>query len=75
MSTSAEPQLNGYNKKNHPDNILRPRAVKPGNPAVLRTQGEDGLLAVNGNKEAFQHNANISGQTRYNSHITSMDYS
>ncbi|TVY88885.1 putative sterol O-acyltransferase [Lachnellula willkommii] len=61
-TTSAEPQLNGNNDENH-DHILRPRAVKPGNPAVLRTLGEDGLLAVNGNKEASQSNGIMSGQT------------
>ncbi|TVY26365.1 putative sterol O-acyltransferase [Lachnellula hyalina] len=60
-TTSAEPQLNGHHKEDH-DHILRPRAVKPGNPAVLRTLGEDGLLAVNG-KEASQTNGSTSGQT------------
>lgn len=73
-TTSAEPQLNGHNNENH-DHILRPRAVKPGNPAVLRTLGEDGLLAVNGNKDASQSNGIMSGQTRYNSHITAKECS
>ncbi|KAL8970237.1 MAG: hypothetical protein Q9197_003924, partial [Variospora fuerteventurae] len=30
------------------DGIIRPRPVKPGNPAVLRAQGEDGGLKTNG---------------------------
>ncbi|KAI4093759.1 MAG: hypothetical protein LQ344_002662 [Seirophora lacunosa] len=30
------------------DGIVRPRPVKPGNPAVLRAQGEDGGMKANG---------------------------
>jgi sterol O-acyltransferase len=59
MSTSAETTVNGHSPANH-DHILRPRAVKPGNPALLRTQQSDeGLLAVG------PGNLNSSGQTRY----------
>lgn len=64
MSTSAEIRLNGNGNAAH-DHILRPRAIKPGNPDVIRTLGEGGLLAVNGNRDAFEQNANISAQTRY----------
>jgi len=67
MSTSTELQANGNGKAGH-DHILRPRAIKPGNPDVLRALGENGLLAVNGNKDAFQQNS--SGQTRYGSPYT-----
>ncbi|KAM3070420.1 Sterol O-acyltransferase 2 (Sterol-ester synthase 2) [Clarireedia jacksonii] len=39
MSTSADVYTNGDSH----DHILRPRAVKPPNPAVIRTIGEEGL--------------------------------
>jgi sterol O-acyltransferase len=58
MSTSADVTVNGNGSADH-DHILRPRAVKPGNPAVLRAQSEEGLLAV------VPENGNSSGQTRY----------
>ncbi|TVY39908.1 putative sterol O-acyltransferase [Lachnellula occidentalis] len=61
-TTSAEPQLNGHNKADH-DHILRPRPVKPGNPDVLRTLSEEGLLTINGTKEDSQTDGNMSGQT------------
>ncbi|RDL41116.1 O-acyltransferase [Venustampulla echinocandica] len=57
MSTSAEILVNGNGKAGH-GHILRPRAVKPPNPAVLRTQSEEGLLVV-----SEDGNGNISGQT------------
>jgi hypothetical protein len=58
MSTSADITANGNGSANH-DHILRPRALKPGNPAVLRAQVEEGLLAV------AHENGNSSGQTRF----------
>jgi hypothetical protein len=58
MSTSADITTNGNGRADH-EHILRPRAVKPGNPGVLRAQTEEGLLAV------ALENGNISGQTRY----------
>jgi sterol O-acyltransferase len=57
MSTSAEVQVTGNGFSDH-DYILRPRALKPGNPAVLRTQSEQGRLTVG-------EIATASGQTRY----------
>jgi hypothetical protein len=60
MSTSAEIRING-NGNTHHEHILRPRAIKPGNPAVLRTMSEEGLLS---GKENAQ-NGTASGQTRY----------
>jgi sterol O-acyltransferase len=65
MSTSAQVQvqLNGNGNIGH-DHILRPRAVKPGNPGVLRTLSEEGLLAPDATKDASL-NGNVSGQTRY----------
>jgi sterol O-acyltransferase len=59
MSSSADIHTNGNGNARH-EHILRPRAVKPNNPAVLRTMGEEGLLAV----ESMQ-NGSVSGQTRY----------
>ncbi|CZR68454.1 related to acyl-CoA sterol acyltransferase [Phialocephala subalpina] len=61
MSTSADIQINGNGHANH-DHILRPRAVKPGNPAVLRTLSEEGLLAPDSAKDALL-DGSISGQT------------
>jgi sterol O-acyltransferase len=46
MSSSADIQMNGNAHTSH-DHILRPRAVKPANQAVLRTLNEEGLLAAN----------------------------
>jgi sterol O-acyltransferase len=57
MSTSAEITADGNGSVNH-DHILRPRALKPGNPGVLRAQIEEGLLAV------AHETGNSSGQTR-----------
>ncbi|RDW71083.1 hypothetical protein BP6252_07646 [Coleophoma cylindrospora] len=41
MSSSADVFTNG---NGHHDHILRPRAIKPSNPSVVRTLSEDGLL-------------------------------
>ncbi|KAH8777148.1 sterol o-acyltransferase-like protein [Hyaloscypha sp. PMI_1271] len=57
MSSSADIHTNGNGNARH-EHILRPRAIKPNNPAVLRTMGEEGLLAV----ESMQ-NGSVSGQT------------
>ncbi|TVY73248.1 putative sterol O-acyltransferase [Lachnellula suecica] len=62
MSTSTDAHLNAVGKSGD-DHILRPRAIKPGNKDVLRALGDDGLLAVNGNKDAFQQNGIASEQT------------
>jgi sterol O-acyltransferase len=58
MSSSADIHVNGNGNAHH-EHILRPRAVKPANPAVLRTMSEEGLTAA----ESPQ-NGSISGQTR-----------
>lgn len=63
MSTATGALLNGTDN-NHHEHILRPRAVKPGNPGVLRALSEDGLLAPNGTKE-YTDNGSSTGQTRY----------
>jgi len=65
MSSSADIQMNGNGHTSH-DHILRPRAVKPANQAVLRTLNEEGLLAADN-----VQNGNISGQTRCD--ITSLE--
>ncbi|PMD50037.1 sterol o-acyltransferas-like protein [Hyaloscypha bicolor E] len=57
MSSSADIHANGNGNVYH-EHILRPRAVKPNNPAVLRTMTEEGLLAG----ESMQ-NGSVSGQT------------
>ena len=38
-------------QQNEHDHILRPRAIKPGNPMVLRAQSEDRGLKPNGAAE------------------------
>ena len=43
-STASDQSQNGHGH----DHILRPRAVKPGNPQVLRAQSEDQGLRPNG---------------------------
>ncbi|KAH6720315.1 sterol o-acyltransferas-like protein [Leptodontidium sp. MPI-SDFR-AT-0119] len=58
MSTSADIMTNG---NGHHDHILRPRAMKPGNPAVLRTLSEE-RLTVSSTRDGVQ-NENASGQT------------
>jgi sterol O-acyltransferase len=55
--------INGNGHSSH-EHIIRPRAVKPANPAVLRTMSEEGLLAT----EQVQ-NGSISGQTRYGTSV------
>ncbi len=54
--------MNGNENATH-DHILRPRAIKPGNPAILHTRSEEGLLAVATSAEPSL-NGTISGQTR-----------
>jgi len=61
MSYSTDVHING-NGDTH-DNILRPRAVKASNPAVLRALSDDGYLAANGTKESAE-NGISTGQTR-----------
>ncbi|KAF8851999.1 hypothetical protein BDZ45DRAFT_630981 [Acephala macrosclerotiorum] len=61
MSISTQIQPNGNGHASH-DHILRPRAVKPGNPSVLRTLSEERLLAPDGAKDAST-NGSVSGQT------------
>lgn len=58
-SSSADVYSNGNSDAAH-EHILRPRAVKPGNPAVLRALSEEGFLAA---KNGLQ-NGDPSGQTR-----------
>jgi hypothetical protein len=60
MATSVEPQING-----NQDHILRPRAVKPMNPEVFRTQVEDGFFQTNGHTP----NGISTGQTRFDERI------
>ena len=60
--SSTDIHINGNGNANH-DHILRPRAVKPPNPAVLRAMSEDGYLAVNGTKEAAETGSSTA-QTR-----------
>lgn len=55
MTTAADPRTNG----NH-EHILRPRAVKPMNPEVLRTLSEDGYFKPNGSNE----NGKTTAETR-----------
>ncbi|KAK0101371.1 hypothetical protein ONS95_006546 [Cadophora gregata] len=59
MSTSSDFMGNG---NGHHDHILRPRATKPGHPAVLRTLSEERLLTVSKPKDIV-NNENTSGQT------------
>lgn len=59
MATSADPYMNG----NH-DHILRPRAVKPMNPEILRAQVEDGYFSTNGHTLKVENVAS-SSQTRF----------
>lgn len=42
MSSSAL-----HHAQNDPDNIARPRAVKPGNPTLLRAMSEEGAIKAN----------------------------
>ncbi|PBP24907.1 hypothetical protein BUE80_DR004094 [Diplocarpon rosae] len=61
MSTSADITVNGSGDADH-QHILRPRAIKPGNPAILRAMSEDILKTSNSGDGS---NGNPSGQTRY----------
>jgi sterol O-acyltransferase len=67
MSSSADIHTNGNGHAVNNEHILRPRAVKPANPAVLRTMSEEGLLAI----ENVQ-NGSISGQTRYGTQLLNL---
>ncbi|CZT49305.1 related to acyl-CoA sterol acyltransferase [Rhynchosporium secalis] len=58
MSNSADVIPNG---NGHHDHILRPRAMKPGNPAVLRTQSAEGIT-IPRTKDGSQ-NESVSCQT------------
>jgi sterol O-acyltransferase len=58
MSSSAEIRINGNGNADH-DHILRPRAVKPPNPAVLRAMNDDGYLAAG--KEAAENGGSTGG--------------
>jgi sterol O-acyltransferase len=65
MSTSSDTYMNGNGNGNGNaayDHILRPRAIKPGNPAILRTKSQEGLLAVSNSREPSL-NGSTSGQT------------
>jgi sterol O-acyltransferase len=62
MSSSTDIHLNGNGGADY-DHILRPRAIKPPNPAVLRAMSED-HLTVNGNKEILENGGSSTGQTR-----------
>lgn len=55
MTISAESRMNGNN-----DNLLRPRAVKPMNPEVLRALNGDGHFKTNGSDE----NGKTTAETR-----------
>ena len=58
MSTSADVHTNGNGHTNGHEHILRPRAIKPMNPAI-RASSDEGLLAPDGIE-----NGTASGQTR-----------
>lgn len=60
MSSSAEIRMNGNGHTDH-DHILRPRALKPPNGAVLRAMREDGYTTPG--KEAAE-NGGSTAQTR-----------
>ncbi|KAG0646721.1 Sterol-ester synthase 2 [Hyphodiscus hymeniophilus] len=60
MSSSTDIHMNGNGDANH-DHILRPRAVKPSNPAVLRAIDND-RLAPNGGNE-MPESGTLTGQT------------
>jgi sterol O-acyltransferase len=62
MSSSTDIHMNGNGDAIH-DHILRPRAVKPSNPAILRAMSKD-RLAPNGNNE-LPETGTSTGQTRY----------
>jgi hypothetical protein len=72
MSTSTDIHINGNGDANH-DHILRPRAVKPSNPAVLRAMSDDKLLAANGNKEILENGGSSTAQTRCDSPSLALD--
>jgi len=61
MSYSTDIHVNGNGDTQ--DHILRPRAIKASNPAVLRAMSEDGYLTANGTKETAETGIST-GQTR-----------
>jgi sterol O-acyltransferase len=66
MSSSTDMGMNWNGHANH-DHILRPRAVKPTNPAILRAVSEDRDLAPNGHNEI----AETGGSTTQTRHVPS----
>lgn len=72
MSSSTDIHINGNGDANY-DHILRPRAVKPSNPAVLRAMSDDKLLAANGNKEILENGGSSTAQTRCGSPNLALD--
>jgi len=54
MSSSSDIHINGNGNANH-DHILRPRAVKVSNPAVLRAMSDDGYLTAKATKEIAEN--------------------
>jgi len=61
MSTATDAHTNGNGHVGH-DHILRPRAIKPQNPVVLRALSEDRYLST-GSKDVPELGG--SGQTRF----------
>jgi len=61
MSTATDAQANGNGRLDH-DHILRPRAVKPSNPGVLRALSDDRHLST-APKDILELGG--SGQTRF----------
>ncbi|KAH8595767.1 MBOAT, membrane-bound O-acyltransferase family-domain-containing protein [Bisporella sp. PMI_857] len=61
MSSSTSAHTNGNGHADH-DYILRPRAIKPSNPDVLRAMNENGYLSANTIKELAE-NGGGTGQT------------
>lgn len=64
--------MNGNGDAHH-DHILRPRAIKPLNPAVLRAMSDDKLSAANGTKEILENGGTSTAQTRYDSQNLALD--
>jgi sterol O-acyltransferase len=58
--SSANININGNGEVTH-DHVLRPRAVKPSHPAILRTITDD-KLTPNGTKELLEMGTST-GQT------------
>ncbi|KAJ5054611.1 uncharacterized protein L3040_000878 [Drepanopeziza brunnea f. sp. 'multigermtubi'] len=62
MSTSADIQINGTGQADQ-ERILRPRAIKPSNPAVLRAMSHEQLPLQPSNGGDNAQNPMLSGQT------------